>query len=86
MVSENANDCNFISLFRSLVFLLDVYKAELFCSRKPPFIDLKIRCGLHHIGVISVPSQAKNSRLELIVRVAQQNLKVSHKFHTSLTD
>ena len=38
---------------------------------------MKIRCGLHHIGVILVFSQANICRLGLIVRVAQLNLKVS---------
>ena len=44
-------------------------------------LAVKILCGLHHIGVILVFSQANICRLGLIVRIAQLNLKVSHYCH-----
>ena len=45
------------------------------------FIDLKIQCRLHYIGVILVLSQGNICRLEFIVRVSQLNLKVSRNCH-----
>ena len=78
------SQCN--TRLRLLHFFFLVHKGELFCSREPTFIDLKIWWGLHHIGVILVLSQGDICRLEFILRVAQPDLKVSYRFLASVTD
>ena len=59
--------CNFLVRnrlqFHIFVIFSDAGKREVFCSCKATFMGLKIRCGLHHVGVILV--------------LSQQNLKVS---------